>query len=115
MIKREEGAWVAQPVKGPTSAQVTILWFESSSPALVSVLTAQSLLRSLCLPLSLPLPRSHAVSLSNINIKKLFLKNKKRGVKDDTNNLGLRNEKHGGALCRDGAWSRTVEARGMRV
>ena len=37
------GAWVAQSVKHPTSAQVMISWFVSSSPALGSVLTAQSL------------------------------------------------------------------------
>ena len=36
-------AWVAQSVKRPTSAQVTISGFESSSPALDSVLTARSL------------------------------------------------------------------------
>ena len=37
------GAWVAQSVKRPTSAQVMISWFMSLSPALGSVLTAQSL------------------------------------------------------------------------
>ena len=37
------GAWVAQSVKRPTSAQVTILRSVSSSPASGSVLTAQSL------------------------------------------------------------------------
>ena len=37
------GAWVAQSVKRPTSAQVMISWFVSSSPASGSVLTAQSL------------------------------------------------------------------------
>ena len=37
------GAWVAQSVKCPTSAQVMISWFVSSSPTLGSVLTAQSL------------------------------------------------------------------------
>ena len=36
-------AWVAQLVKLLTSAQVMISWFTSSSPALGSVLTAQSL------------------------------------------------------------------------
>ena len=36
-------AWVAQSVKRPTSAQVMISWFVSSSPLLGSVLTAQSL------------------------------------------------------------------------
>ena len=37
------GSWVAQSVKQLTSAQVMISWFLSSSPALGSVLTAQSL------------------------------------------------------------------------
>ena len=36
-------AWVAQSVKHPTSAQVTISQFVSSSPTLGSVPTAQSL------------------------------------------------------------------------
>ena len=37
------GTWVAQPLKSPTSAQVTISRFVSSSPMSGSVLTAQSL------------------------------------------------------------------------
>ena len=37
------GAWVAQSVKHPTSAQVTISRYVSSSPTSGSVLTAQSL------------------------------------------------------------------------
>ena len=37
------GAWVAQSVKRPTSAQITILLFVSLSPTSGSVLTAQSL------------------------------------------------------------------------
>ena len=37
------GAWVAQSVKQPTSAQVMISQPVSSSPTSVSVLTAQSL------------------------------------------------------------------------
>ena len=37
------GAWVAQSVEHPTSAQVMISWFMSLSQALGSVLTAQSL------------------------------------------------------------------------
>ena len=36
------GAWVAQSVKRPTSAQVVISWSVSSSPASGSVLTARS-------------------------------------------------------------------------
>ena len=39
----EGGAWVAQLVKHPTSAQVMISQFMSSSPTLGSVQTAQSL------------------------------------------------------------------------
>ena len=44
-VRREEsrGAWVAQSVKQPTSAQVMISRPVSSSPASGSVLTAQSL------------------------------------------------------------------------
>ena len=37
------GTWVAQSVERPTSAQVMISWFVSSSPVSGSVLTAQSL------------------------------------------------------------------------
>ena len=37
------GAWVAQSVGRPTSAQVMISWSMSSSPALGSGLTAQGL------------------------------------------------------------------------
>ena len=45
LLKKGEkgGAWVAQSVKRPTSAQVTISHSVSSSPASGSVLTAQSL------------------------------------------------------------------------
>ena len=42
-IKGRRGAWVAQSVKRPTSAQVMISRSVSSSPASGSVLTAQSL------------------------------------------------------------------------
>ena len=42
-IAKTWGAWVAQSVKQPTSAQVMILRSMSSSPASGSVLTAQSL------------------------------------------------------------------------
>ena len=69
---------MAQLVEHPTSAQVMISWFVGSSPALGSVLTAQSLqpapdslspclptppLLALCLCLSLSL----SLSLSKIN------------------------------------------------
>ena len=66
-IKNLTGAWVAQSVKQPTLAQVMISRSMSSSPASGSVLTAQGLglLRILCLPLSLPLPCSLALSLKS--------------------------------------------------
>ena len=60
------GAWVAQSVKRLTSAQVMILWSVSSSPALGSVLTAQSLepaSDSVSPSLSLTLSRSCSVSV----------------------------------------------------
>ena len=41
--KKARGAWVAQSVKRPTSAQVMISRSVGSSPASGSVLTAQSL------------------------------------------------------------------------
>ena len=65
IVKNTGGAWVAQSVKRPTSTQVTISRSVSSSPASGSGLMAQawSLLPILCLPLSLPLPRSCSVSL----------------------------------------------------
>ena len=52
-VSASRGAWVAQSVKRPTSAQVTILRFASSSPASGSLLTAQS-----------PAPSSDSVSPS---------------------------------------------------
>ena len=64
------GAWVAQSVRHPTSAQVMISRFVGSSPALGSVLTARSLepaSNSVTPSLSLPLSRWHSVSLSKIN------------------------------------------------
>ena len=66
------GAWVAQSVKCPTSAQVMILRFVSSSPTSGSVLTAQSLepLQILYLSLSLSAPPLLTLHLS------LSLKNK---------------------------------------
>ena len=62
------GAWAAQSVKRPTSAQVTILWLVSSSPVSGSALTARrqepasdsvslSLYASPVHALSLPLPQ----------------------------------------------------------
>ena len=62
------GAWVAQSVKFPTSAQVmiSILEFKALSPALCRKLRAWSLLQILCLPLSL-LPPLLTLSLSKVN------------------------------------------------
>ena len=79
MLINNMGAWMAQLVKHPTSAQDMISWFGGLSPALGSVLTAQSLEACLrfCVPLSLPLPHSWSVSLSKINIKKLIIINYK--------------------------------------
>ena len=65
------GAWVAQLVKCPTSAQVMISPFVSSSPASGSVLTAQSLepASDSVSPSLSALPRSCFLSLSKINIR----------------------------------------------
>ena len=57
------GAWVAQSVKRLTSARVLISRFVSSSPVSGSVLSAQGLLRILCLPNSLCPSLAHALSL----------------------------------------------------
>ena len=70
------GAWVAQFIEHPTSAEVVILGFVSSSPALSSLLTPQSLepaSEPVTPSLSAPHARSLALSLSvsqKINIKK---------------------------------------------
>ena len=42
-MEENRGAWLAQSVKCPTSAQVMISWFVGSSPTSGSVLTAQGL------------------------------------------------------------------------
>ena len=84
------GAWVAQSVEHPTSAQVMISRFVSSSPMSGSVLTAQSLEPApdsvssslsdphliLCVRLSLSLSFPHSCSLSLSVSPTLFLKNK---------------------------------------
>ena len=63
--KGDRGTWVAQSVGRPTSAQVTISRFVSSSPASGSVLTAQILEPALdSVSPSLLLPCSCSVSLS---------------------------------------------------
>ena len=78
---------MAQGVKRPTSAQVTISRFVGSSPALGSVLTAQSLepaSDSVSPPPLCPFP-AHAVSLSVSKINKhkknvyLILRERERG------------------------------------
>ena len=64
------GAWVAQSVKRPASAQVMISQSVSSSPALGSVLTAQSLepaSDSVSPPLSPPPLLMLCLYLSRIN------------------------------------------------
>ena len=65
IYKQFWGAWVAQSVKHPTSAQVMISRFMSSSPVSGSVLTARSLepvSESVSPSLSLPLPTPLALS-----------------------------------------------------
>ena len=69
---RMGGTWVAQLVKRPTSAQVMISQFVSSSPTSGSVLTVQSLepaLDSVPLSLSAPPPRVLCLSVSQKQIK----------------------------------------------
>ena len=69
--KETRGAWVAQSVKRPSSAQIMTSWLGSLSPLSGSVLTVQSLkpLQILCLSLSLsaltPLTLSLSLSLKN--------------------------------------------------
>ena len=61
-----QGAWVAQLIKRPTSAQVmiSVREFEPRIGLCADSSEAWSLLWILCLPLSLPLPDSRSVSLS---------------------------------------------------
>ena len=61
------GTWIAQSVACLTSTQIMISWFMSSSPALGSVLTAQSLepaSDSVSPSLSAPSPLMLCLSLS---------------------------------------------------
>ena len=69
---------MARSVRFPTSTQVMISWFVSSSPALSSRPLAQSLLWILCLLLSLTLPHCHAYSLFLSRINKHFCKKRKK-------------------------------------
>ena len=82
------GAWVAQSVEHPTLAQVMISWFVSLSLTSGSVLMARSLVTAsiLCLPLSLPLPRSWSVSLCLSKMDKRF----KNNNNNNNNNNGWR-------------------------
>ena len=64
-VGRSRGAWVAPSVEHPTLAQVMTSWCGSLSPALDSLLSAQSPLQILCLPFSLSLPPAHTLSLKN--------------------------------------------------
>ena len=78
-ISKHWGAWVAQSVKCPTSAQNMISRFVSPSPAWGSVLTAQSLepASDSVSPLSAPPPLcSVSLCLTKINKCKKNLKNK---------------------------------------
>ena len=62
-----------QSVKHLTSAQIVISQFMKSSLTSGSLLSAQSPLLILCLPLSLPLPHLHMCSLSlKETLKKFF-------------------------------------------
>ena len=64
------GTWVAQLVKRPTLAQVTILWLVGSSPAAGSLPTARSLepaSDSVSPSLAAPPPLTLCLSLSKIN------------------------------------------------
>ena len=66
--KIHSGTWVTRSVKCPTSAQVLISWFTSSSPTSGSVLTAQSLepaSDSVSPSLSAPPPLTLCLSLKN--------------------------------------------------
>ena len=54
IFKVEQEGRLGQSVKCPTSTQVTILWFMSSSPTLGSKPGGWSLLQILCPPLSDP-------------------------------------------------------------
>ena len=70
--KAWRGAWVAQSVKRPTSARSRSRgpWVRAPRQALGWWLGVWSLFPILCLPLSLPLPRSCSVSLCPPKINK---------------------------------------------
>ena len=73
-MERHRDAWLAQPVKQWTSAQVTISQFTSSSPASGSVLAVQTLepaSDAVCSSLSAPSLCSLSLSKINKHLKKL--------------------------------------------
>ena len=73
----DRGAWVAQLVKHPTSAQVMISWFVGSNPASGSLLTAQTLepaSDSVSASLSAPPPLTFCLCLLKTNVKIFFKK-----------------------------------------
>ena len=74
------GGWVAQWVVHGTSEQVMMSGFVSSSRASSSVLTVQSLLRILCLPVcvSLPPPPPHCSCSLSCSFSKINKLKKKR-------------------------------------
>ena len=65
IFKKRGGTWVSESVEHLTSAQVVISQFVRSSPALGSVLTAQSLEPAWILSLSLSVPPLLTLSLKN--------------------------------------------------
>ena len=76
-ILNMRGVWVAQSVKCPTLAQVTISQFVSSRPALGSLLSSRSLEpTSDSVFLSLSRPHSCSVSQKWVNDKHFFLNKK---------------------------------------
>ena len=85
-MNEHQGAWVAQSVERPTSAQVMISRFVGSSPAWGSVLTARNLepaSDSASPSLSLPLPHSCSVCLS-LSPKQTLKKYKKKRKMEGT-------------------------------
>ena len=80
------GTWAAQSVKCLTLAQVMISQFEGSSPALGSVLTAQSL-EPASDSVSLSLCPSPACAVSLSKIKKIKKKYIMQEVKAITNSI----------------------------
>ena len=75
--RKTRGAWMAQSVRRPTSAQVMVLRFMSLSPVSGSVLTAQSLepdLDSVSLSFSASTLHALCICLSKVNKHQNFFK-----------------------------------------